>query len=119
MEINKQGIWGEIFAVRYMRDRGYDPVTINFRSRVGEIDIVARKDGFMCLVEVKTRGENAISLPAEAVNEEKQRKLIAAAKIFARAYPHFEQDRFDVCEVYLDNNLKPVKINYIENAFNG
>ncbi len=119
MEINKQGIWGEIFAVRYMRDHGYTPVTINFRSRVGEIDIVARRDGYMCLVEVKTRGENAISAPAEAVDTEKQRKLIAAAKIFARAYPHPEQDRFDVCEVYLDENMKPVKINYIENAFNG
>lgn len=119
MEINKQGIWGEIFAVRYMRDHGFDPVTINFRSRMGEIDIAARKDGFMCIVEVKTRGENAISLPAEAVDAEKQRKLIAAAQIFAKVIPHPEQDRFDVCEVFLDENMKPVKINYIENAFNG
>ena len=119
MGINKQGIWGEIFAVRYMRDRGYDPVTINFRCRVGEIDIVARRDGYMCFTEVKTRSLNAIAQAREAVDGEKQKNIVASAKIFARAYPHHEQDRFDVCEVYLDENMKPVEINYIENAFNG
>ncbi|MBR5262996.1 MAG: YraN family protein [Clostridia bacterium] len=119
MEINKQGFWGEIFAVRYMRDRGYDPVTINFRSRVGEIDIVAVKDGYICFTEVKTRGPNSIAQPKEAVDTEKQQNIIAASKIFARAHPYTEQPRFDVCEVYLDENMKPTQINYIENAFNG
>ncbi|MBR6531999.1 MAG: YraN family protein [Clostridia bacterium] len=119
MKINKQGVWGEVYAARYMRNLGYDPVTANFRSRMGEIDIIARKDGFMCFTEVKTRGEKALYEPKEAVDNEKQQNIIAAAKIFARAYPHSEQDRFDVCEVYLDENMEPVKINYIENAFNG
>ena len=119
MEINKQGFRGEIFAVRYMRDRGYDPVTINFRSRVGEIDIVAVKDGYICFTEVKTRGPNSIAQPKEAVDTEKQSNIIAASKIFARVHPYTEQPRFDVCEVYLDENMKPTQINYIENAFNG
>ena len=119
MEINKQGVWGEVFAARYMRDHGYDPVTANFRSRVGEIDIIARKDGFMCFTEVKARSQNALSEPREAVDTEKQQNIIATAKLFAKAYPHSEQDRFDVCEVYLDEKMQPIKINYIENAFNG
>ena len=94
MEINKQGIWGEIFAVRYMRDRGYKPVTINFRCRVGEIDIVALKDGYMCFCEVKTRSLSAVAQPKEAVGTEKQKNIIAASKIFARARPYTEQPRF-------------------------
>lgn len=117
MKINKQGVWGEVFAARYMRDHGYDPVTANFRSREGEIDIIARKDGFMCFTEVKARSKNAISQPKEAVDTAKQQNIIAAAKLFAKAYPHYEQDRFDVCEVYLDENMQPAQINYIENAF--
>ncbi len=118
MRINKQGVWGEIFAARYMRDHGYRMYTVNFRRRVGEIDLIGFKDGCVCFVEVKTRGENAISQPKEAVDRAKQERIIATSKLFLKECPFTEQPRFDVCEVFLDDNMQPVKINYIENAFN-
>ena len=43
MKINKSGAWGEIFAARYLRDSGYKIITGNFRSRLGEIDLIAQK----------------------------------------------------------------------------
>ena len=119
MNINKQGHWGEIYAARYMQKNGYDLMAAGFRCREGELDIVAFKGNYLCFVEVKARSAGAISEPREAVDTEKQRKIIASAKIFSQRHPHPEQDRFDVCEVYLDENMQPVKINYIENAFNG
>lgn len=117
MNINESGVWGEIFAARYLREHGYKIITANFRTRLGEIDIVARKNKFMCYVEVKTRNESSWYEPKEAVDSFKQERIIATSQIFERAYHSDLQPRFDVCEVTLDKNLKPVKINYIENAF--
>ncbi len=118
MKINKQGVWGEVFAARYMREHGYEMLISNFRTREGEIDLVGRKDGYLCIVEVKTRGENAISQPKEAVDFAKQQRIIAAYKALLKTKNYTEQPRFDVCEVYLNADFKPIKINYIENAFN-
>ena len=117
MKINKSGVWGEIFAARYLRDNGYRIITGNFRSRLGEIDLIAQKGSYMCFVEVKTRGRDHIYEAKEAVDFSKQEKLIATSKLFMKAYPNSKQPRFDVCEVYLDERYKPMKINYIENAF--
>ena len=119
MKINKQGIWGETYAARYMRDNGYELLAGNFRSRFGEIDIVGRKDGYLCFVEVKTSNEKAISTPKEAVDYEKQQNIIATSKLYIQAYGYPEQPRFDVCEVIIDSENKLLNLNYIENAFYG
>ena len=119
MQINKEGVSGELFAARYMRDNGYMLVLSNYRCRFGEIDIIGKKDGYICFVEVKTRSENAIYEPKEAVGSDKQARIIAAAQTFSQVYPYTEQMRFDVCEVFLNEKRQAVKINYIENAFNG
>ena len=117
MEINKPGVWGEVYAARYLRDHGYKIITANFRSRLGEIDIIAKKDGYICYIEVKTRSGNAIYQPKEAVDTFKQERIIATSRNFERVYGTRLQPRYDVCEVVLDGELKPSKINYIENAF--
>ena len=119
MKINKQGVWGETYAARYMRDNGYMLLAGNFRSRFGELDIVGRKDGYLCFVEVKTRSENAISQPKEAVDYEKQQNIIATSKLYIQRYGYTEQPRFDVCEVLIDSENRLLSLNYIENAFNG
>ena len=71
----------------------------------------------MCFVEVKTRGEERLYEPKEAVDFSKQEKLISTSKIVMKAYPNGKQPRFDVCEVFLDGGFNLIKINYIENAF--
>lgn len=119
MEINKTGVWGEVYAARYLRDNGYRIITSNYRSRLGEIDIIAQKDKNICFVEVKTRGEKTIAEPMEAVDSAKQSRIIATAKLFIKVYEYKLQPRFDVCEVRLDNKYEVTSLNYIENAYEG
>lgn len=117
MEINKTGVWGEIYAARHLRTKGYRIITSNYRTRMGEIDIVATKGKYICFVEVKTRGENPIAQPMEAVDTNKQQRLLATARIFMQNTDYGLQPRFDVCEVWLDGNFKQIKLNYLENAY--
>lgn len=114
---NKTGVWGELFTARYLRDRDYKILTSNYVCRFGEIDIVAVKDNILCFVEVKTRNEKTEIRPMEAVGAGKRSRLEMAAKSFMSYSKMMCSARFDVCEVYLDDNNALKSINYIENAF--
>lgn len=114
---NKTGVWGEIFASRYLRDRDYSILSSNYVSRFGEIDIVAQKGGTVCFVEVKTRNEKTDIRPMEAVDAGKRQRLEMTAKNFLSFTKIEAEMRFDVCEVYLNDNNELAGINYIENAF--
>lgn len=114
---NKTGVWGEIFTSRWLRDRGYEILSTNYVCRFGEIDVIGYKDGVICFVEVKTRNEKTTVRPVEAVDEGKAERLRLTAKNFMSFTKIDAQPRFDVCEVYLDDNNKLVGINYIRNAF--
>ena len=111
------GALGEVLAGRYLRERGYRIVSANYRTRMGEIDVVAEKDGVLVFIEVKTRSEGMIALPSESVGREKQRRLVRAAGLYLRAEPPGRKTRFDVIEVYLNSTDNLQKINHIQNAF--
>ncbi|MBQ8015119.1 MAG: YraN family protein [Clostridia bacterium] len=117
MITNKTGVWGEIYAARYLRDNGYNILSSNFVCRFGELDIVAEKDGTVCFVEVKTRNENTAVRPMEAVDAGKRQRVEMAAKSFLAFTKIKGGMRFDVCEVYVDDNNALSNINYIKNAF--
>ena len=114
---NKTGVWGELFAVRYLRDKGYKIMTSNYVCRFGEIDIVAMKNNVLCFVEVKTRNKDTDLRPMEAVDAGKRNRLEMAAKSFMSRTGIMCSTRFDVCEVYVDDDDKLFELNYIENAF--
>lgn len=117
MVINKSGLWGEVYAARYLRDSGYEIIAGNYRCRMGEIDIIAEKDGVVSFVEVKTRNENPMYRPMEAVGSQKQKRLIAAAQYYMLETKNEFRSCFDVIEVTLDKNFKIKNINHIKNAF--
>lgn len=109
---------GEEYAVKYLKKNKYKILERNYRKRYGEIDIIAENDGYIAFVEVKTRHQNSMTLPVEAVDRKKQQRLIKTAYTFLSERVSDKMCRFDVCEVYVDSNtLKLIKINYIENAF--
>ena len=114
---NKTGVWGELYTARYLRDNGYKILTSNYVCRFGELDLVALKNGIICIVEVKTRNKNTPVNPGEAVDSNKRSRLESAAKSFLSATKMKSEVRFDVSEVLLDDDMKLFSINYIKNAF--
>ena len=114
------GCRGEQLTVRFLRRKGYKIITVNFATSAGDTDIVARaKDGTLCFVEVKTRAEGGMFPPAEAVDAEKQKRLISNAYRFLSAM-HEDADsvkrRFDIAEVTA-RSIFDAEINYIKDAF--
>ena len=71
-----EGTWGEAEVANYLRRRGYTLLAHGFHCRFGEIDLIARKDGVLCFVEVKTRTNLSCGLPREYVTPKKQERLL-------------------------------------------
>ena len=119
-EAGKAGKNAELLVAAFLRKNGLIISKMNYRSRYGEIDIVAESENRIYFVEVKFRGENYIVSPAEAVDTFKQQKLIKTAKDYiAKAHVEDLQPRFDVAEVFIvnENGNKHYRISYIRNAF--
>jgi len=107
---------GEEIVARYLEKRGYRILARNYRSRVGEIDIVAEKDEFIAFVEVKTRNFEYFSV-ASCVTRGKQRKIIKTAKhYFAAKRVDDKVGRFDVATVLFCGD-GAYDVEYLENAF--
>lgn len=114
-EPRKTGLIGELRAARYLRRKGFKIHVGNFKSKSGEIDIIAEKDNVLCFVEVKTRREGGYFPPAEAVDAKKEENIRSTAAYYL-AMSKLKMDmRFDIIEVILCENQ--YKIRHIENAF--
>ena len=110
---------GEVFAARYLSRKGYKIIGANYRTRFGEIDIIAIKNEYIIFVEVKTRNTNSIAQAKEWVDARKQAKIIKATQQYLAQYQPDLQPRFDVIEVITDASeiSKPKEIHHLENAF--
>ena len=108
-----RGRAGEAAAAEYLRKKRYAIVAAGYRSRYGEIDLIAQKGDTVVFVEVKLR-KNADFAPAyAAVTPAKQRKIkITAQQWLAERGGNFN-GRFDIIEIYTDSG----QINHMENAF--
>ena len=114
----KNGLWGEVYAARHLRDKGYEIWDANYRTRLGELDLVAFHNDVLVFCEVKTRSPHGIGAPAEAVDQNKQRRIGLVAKQFVKELGYNGVYRFDVIEVYLFENGNH-RVNHIEQAFDG
>ncbi|HAN19020.1 MAG: hypothetical protein A2X13_11505 [Bacteroidetes bacterium GWC2_33_15] len=106
---------GEEEAVRYLVKKGYKIKQRNWRFKVNEVDIIAEKDNFLVVVEVKTRTNPDFENPKEAVTKKKQRFIIKATDAYIQKYDIVMEVRFDIVAVTIQNNN--VEIEHIEDAF--
>lgn len=113
------GTRGELYASDYLIKKGYQIVNRNYKSRYGEIDLIAHNDEFLVFVEVKTRSTNSIYGPKESVGISKQRKIIKTALMYISKEESALQPRFDVIEIIIRNKncFEVISINHIENSF--
>jgi putative endonuclease len=110
------GILGEQLACEALLARGYEIVERRYRTRFGEIDIVARSDGVTVFVEVKTRDGDRFGDGADAVTPWKQRRVTRMAiDYLARHQLHDTPCRFDV--VAVDVSGSPPYVEVYVNAF--
>jgi putative endonuclease len=111
----KQGHAAEITVQQWLEQHKYTIVATNFRTKYGEIDIIACKGTVLCFVEVKARTTDFLSV-AELVPPAKQRKIAATAHYFLAQHPsHNYTYRFDIA--YVQGSADTSYIRYIPNAF--
>ncbi len=103
---------GEKKAAEHLEKKGYKIIEKNFKTHVGEIDLIATIDEEIVFVEVKTRSSDAFGAPSEAVDLKKQEKYYKVADEYLLKTKRKDAScRFDVIEI--ENG----QINHIINAF--
>lgn len=113
------GPWGEALAAGYLRKKRYKIEAVGFRSRFGEIDIIARDKRFLVFVEVKLRKSGTFAEAMEYVDSRKQDRLRTTAAVYLSQNPTALQPRFDVIEIYAPEGTrtKRPQIHHMEDAF--
>ncbi|MCX6765414.1 MAG: YraN family protein [Candidatus Moranbacteria bacterium] len=118
------GQLGEKIAAEYLKNKGYKVLEKNFKNplgrRLGEIDIIAKKNGEIVFVEVKTRELSAgdKSLPEENITKAKLHKLNKIALFYIKQENAWDKPyHFDALSVWIGENRKAFKISHLENIF--
>ena len=94
------GKQAESAAVEFLKGRGYKIIKCNYKTKFGEIDIIAEDKGVICFVEVKGRHSKLFGEPSEAVYAIKQRQISKAAICYLKENNLLEHlARFDVVSV--------------------
>ncbi len=97
---------GEKAAAALLRKEGFRIIEYNFKTPLGEIDMIAEEDDVLCFVEVKTRRSATFGGPAEAVTPRKQHQIAKVAAVYmSRNCPGGRTCRFDVVTVMEKDNL--------------
>ncbi len=103
---------GEKLALEYLKNNKYKILKTNYKTNIGEIDIIAKLENTIVFVEVKTRMSDKFGLPREAVNYYKQLKIRQVASQYIKFNKLFDSlCRFDVIEILAG------KITHIQNCF--
>lgn len=76
------GDWGEDLAARELENSGYKIIERNFRTRFGEIDIIASDKDGLAFVEVKMKSSTRFGTPAEMITKRKQIKIKRMAECY-------------------------------------
>jgi putative endonuclease len=118
------GALGERIACDHLRKSGYTVVERNFRTRGGEIDVVASDERFLVFCEVKTRvGTAGAALgPLVAIGPRKRHQLRRMAGEWLRRRaagdrPHPPDMRFDAIGIRLSPARRVLELEHVEGAF--
>jgi len=112
---------GEETAVKALKKQGYKIIERNYRTKMGEIDIIAKDGEYTAFVEVRLRKNNNFGTPADTIDARKQQKIINTAQIYAVTNGIYDTPmRFDAVLINADTDgekLVNANIQIIKNAF--
>ena len=114
-EHNDLGKQGEELAVDFLRKNGYDILETNWVYQKAEIDIIAKKDDTLAVVEVKTRSSPDFGLPQDFVTPKKIKLLVKAVDEYVTVNDLDVEIRFDIVSIY--NKKGDFVIEHIVDAF--
>jgi len=114
-EHNDLGKLGEELAVDHLQKNAYTILQTNFVFQKAEIDIIARKENILAIVEVKTRSSIDFGLPQDFVKPKKIQLLVKAVNEYVIQNDIDADIRFDIISVF--KNGKDFEIEHIEDAF--
>jgi len=112
---NKLGKDGELIAFMILQRDGFTILETNWRFQKAEIDIIAKKDGFLIFTEVKTRSSKKFGKPSDAIDKKKIALYKDAVEGYLELYPSEDEIRFDVVNIIIGKD--ETQIEHIPNAF--
>lgn len=112
---NDLGLKGEELAIEYLEKNGYLIVEKNYRYRKAEVDIIARIDTTLVVIEVKTRSSNYFGNPQDFVNPKKIKLLVSAIDNYVVKRDLDVEIRFDIIAIL--RNKETYNIHHIKDAF--
>jgi len=116
---NKQKIGkiGESAATEYLAKQGYTVLERNWRFHKAEIDIIAKHNGLLIFVEVKTRQSDRYGRPEDFVSTAQRKMIIGAASRYMDKKNHEWAVQFDVIGILVDASGMVMRLNHYEDAF--
>ncbi|GLU42931.1 YraN family protein [Allomuricauda sp. NBRC 101325] len=112
---NNFGKLGEKIAKDHLLASGYEICVQNYRFQKAEVDIIARKDDVLVIVEVKSRNKGFLEDISEVIHPKKVKLLTLAANHFVEENDLDVEVRFDVITVV--KNRENFEIEHFESAF--
>ena len=108
---------GELLIAQQLKSEGYTIIAHNYRTRTGEVDLIAQYGDTIAFIEVKTRSNQYGDL-SEVITISKQKKICMAARQYIAEHNINDKVcRFDVALIEYINHQPQPKIQYISNAF--
>nr|WP_321232698.1 YraN family protein [uncultured Psychroserpens sp.] len=112
---NELGKKGEDIAIDFLLKHGYDIVTRNYVYQKAEVDIIAKKENVLAVVEVKTRTNANFGDPQQFLKPKQIQRIIKAVDEFVNSNNMDVEVRFDIIAIVL--NKKGMTLEHLENAF--
>ena len=112
---NKLGKEGEQLAVDYLLKNGYSIVARNYIYQKAEVDIIAKKDDILAIVEVKTRSTSDFGNPQDFLKPKQIQRIIKAVDAFVISKKLDVEVRFDIIAIVKTG--KQFNIEHLENAY--
>lgn len=112
---NDLGKLGEELAVEFLQKEGYEILETNWTFQKAEIDIIAKKENTLAIIEVKTRSSLDFGLPQDFVKPKKIQLLVKAVNEYVISNDLDIEVRFDIIAVHKEG--KTYAIEHIMDAF--
>jgi len=100
---NQLGKDGEKLAEEFLLKKGYEILHRNWRYSYYEIDIIARRDKMLHIIEVKTLNAGSPGYPEDSVTKRKFKRLLNAADEFLYQHPEYRHVQYDILSITIRN----------------